>query len=577
MEQDEQLHCPLCNRSLNRQSDGYWCGHEGRYFDLSQINNAREWRQLGYQQKIERFKALGRDSTLEKYLLHNAQVAELERLISESRDVTRTIPTSVVPSKNSLLGLARGISDATALCELIDNAIDAGRLRRAGRAIRVEIELNDELGKLIVRDNAGGMSVEDMRRCFTLGSHRPDDDALANAIGRYGIGAKEAFYHFGREIIVRSMTEDAPTGIRTVVGHDWLNNKEWQIGIDEGLHDIERGTTLIEVGRLEKQELDRDIPTYLYHTYERLIQGGSLKIVFQGNELEAVDEPTKLYPRGLEPRTYSLKSGNVDVIIDVALIARPPAASGIFLYAQGRRFAHYPWGDLTVKMLMDGVQKHQLREKIRVQVSFDGPIDEIPINSNKSSLRSNGLLEIISRLLSKIVAPYFKAIPPLSQDRSMSLVNGLIQPESEDRSGIEYTLGRVSITSPISNAILGDINAFKKFLESHNTSATVSRSHVSSRSSEALESDNSGVATTIFDGHNDLLPSNCPADLMKTDMKCPSDGTVARTAGPLGRGQLTVRVDGDPSTLTSTAVLEWIQEGERRGIVIVRNANSVAL
>jgi hypothetical protein len=457
--------CPRCDLPLEPRDGSFWCTTLKRLFDRTEVEAAAEWRELSVSQKVERFKALGAVETEHKYLLLPQQVDEVKKLAADGAAIVHTTKRSVVPDKASLISLAKGISDESALCELIDNSIDAGRIKRPGEKISVIIRFDRDLRTLSVSDDAGGMSTEDMQRCFTLGAAKAQQNTAS--IGRYGIGAKEAIYHYGREVIVRSRLLNAESGIRTVVDADWLEDSEWTIQIGEGLRDVKPGTTSIEIGRLEAVTHDHErICMHLRHTYERLLVEGNLEVIVDGVSLEQIAEYVPLYPPHLYPRSYKMKSGNVDVTVRVMLILKPADAGGIVFYAQGRRFEHLTWRDVEVRMVLDQkVQKHTLGNHVRVEISCDGPIEEIPISANKDGLRGNVLLDTISRYVTKIVDPYIKAIPPLSQDGAMSFVNKIVvdselaHPEAKC-----IDIGRIGDGKSIPGHMLGDLVKFKEFL-----------------------------------------------------------------------------------------------------------------
>ena len=80
---------------------------------------------------------------------------------------------------------------------------------------------------MIVRDDAGGMNRDDLLRCLRLGASQKEHDE--NVIGRFGVGAKEAIYHFGREVIIRTREIGIPKAyaskFRILVGYKELDRR----------------------------------------------------------------------------------------------------------------------------------------------------------------------------------------------------------------------------------------------------------------------------------------------------------------------------------------------------------------
>ena len=86
--------------------------------------------------------------------------------------------------KNSIEGDKTIINDTeSALCELIDNAIDAG-------STSIEVTFNEnslnKLTKIIIKDNGRGMDEEDLVNFFGIGT---ETNVVETSIGHYGFGA----------------------------------------------------------------------------------------------------------------------------------------------------------------------------------------------------------------------------------------------------------------------------------------------------------------------------------------------------------------------------------------------------
>ena len=99
---------------------------------------------------------------------------------------------------------------------------------------------------MIVRDDAGGMNREDLLRCLRLGASQKEHDE--NVIGRFGVGAKEAIYHFGREVIIRTREIGSSEGLRLEVPESWLDTKNWTVEI-QAVDDVKEGSTEIKLDR----------------------------------------------------------------------------------------------------------------------------------------------------------------------------------------------------------------------------------------------------------------------------------------------------------------------------------------
>ena len=119
------------------------------------------------------------------------------------------------------------MDDLGALRELIDNAVDS-HIRKVRRpSISVTTNLDADNGKLVVVDDAGGMSARRaLKRCLQLGARTESHD---ETIGRFGVGAKEAMYHFGSELTIVTRERHAERGLLVNVPAAWLDRESWDV------------------------------------------------------------------------------------------------------------------------------------------------------------------------------------------------------------------------------------------------------------------------------------------------------------------------------------------------------------
>lgn len=103
-----------------------------------------------------------------------------------------------------------------ALAELIDNALDAG-------ATSVSIDVKKD--QLTIRDNGSGCA--DVAAVIQMGSHRRSHRSSKKVLGRYGIGAKEAWLYCADDIEITSRRGGVKTTLR-VNAFEWMENN-WNI------------------------------------------------------------------------------------------------------------------------------------------------------------------------------------------------------------------------------------------------------------------------------------------------------------------------------------------------------------
>lgn len=110
---------------------------------------------------------------------------------------TRNLPPRATAMLESLRGL--GYTTATALADIIDNAISAG-------AAGVDVDFVWEEGASFVRitDDGRGMEDAELEQAMRLGARDPRDARAADDLGRFGMGLKTASFSQARRLTVAS-------------------------------------------------------------------------------------------------------------------------------------------------------------------------------------------------------------------------------------------------------------------------------------------------------------------------------------------------------------------------------------
>ena len=127
-----------------------------------------------------------------------------------------------------------GYDPEVALCDLIDNCIDAG-----GTEINVTLipEYNldegetDTISRYIISDNGSGMDRGMLIKAFTLGSNR---EYPPHSLGKFGLGLKSAGLSLGNRIVLLSKTEVMPSPLCAVLPMEEVENTgEYKIELGE--------------------------------------------------------------------------------------------------------------------------------------------------------------------------------------------------------------------------------------------------------------------------------------------------------------------------------------------------------
>lgn len=184
-----------------------------------------------------------------------------------------------------------------ALAELVDNALQSYQANIAPlpqlgqRTLRVQIQVETENGgRIIVRDNAAGISIRDFPRAFRPAEVPPDSTGLSE----FGMGMKSAACWFGRRWSVRTsaLGEAVERTVRfdidTIVGARLEELSVEEVPARERDHYTE-----IVIERLNKPPVGRTIgkiKEHLADIYRIFLRNQTLAITVNGDEL-AYEEP----------------------------------------------------------------------------------------------------------------------------------------------------------------------------------------------------------------------------------------------------------------------------------------------
>lgn len=94
------------------------------------------------------------------------------------------------PVKRVILSIISDYDLKTGLCELVDNAIDQWSDRNYIGSLTIELTLEVDRQLISVRDNAGGVSINDLHLLISPGRSR--NDPSAELIGIFGVGGKRS-------------------------------------------------------------------------------------------------------------------------------------------------------------------------------------------------------------------------------------------------------------------------------------------------------------------------------------------------------------------------------------------------
>ena len=180
------------------------------------------------------------------------------------------------------------------LAEFIDNSIQSYRNNReeldeayaaTGRRLTVQITYSRmDGGRLVVRDNAMGMSEAELTRALSIGIPPPD----TNGLSEFGMGMKTAACWFGDEWTVQTKRLGNDTGQRITFNVEKVASRDLDLNHQIVLSSADEHFTEISITNLNHEIYGRTIEfikNFLRSMYRTYIQSGELALFFNGQQL----------------------------------------------------------------------------------------------------------------------------------------------------------------------------------------------------------------------------------------------------------------------------------------------------
>jgi len=128
------------------------------------------------------------------------------------------------PKKRLFWSIISDYSLKTALCELIDNALDQWLLDKNGPPLIIGLDLDVDRKLISIKDNAGGVKFDDLHLLVAPGGSR--NDPLAELIGVFGVGNKRAAIALAENIEIRIRHENGKTH-ELDIAKQWIESEDW--------------------------------------------------------------------------------------------------------------------------------------------------------------------------------------------------------------------------------------------------------------------------------------------------------------------------------------------------------------
>ena len=329
------------------------------------------------------------------------------------------------PDKRMFWSIINDYDIETAICELIDNAIDLWKTSNVKKKLIIDLHMDIDRQIIVVKDNAGGVALDNLKILISPGSSLNSPDA--ETIGIFGVGSKRAVITLAENIVIKTHMDNDKT-YQIDIDKDWLESPEWIIPFYE-IPDIDVGTTTIELTALRKQvtrEIVDNLILHLGQIYSWFIINNDINLSINTNRILPIVFDNWAYPKGHEPiaSTFEVdfkENGKMRVFITGGLILdRDPGSDnyGVYFYCNNRLIAK----ELKVRevgyyITSEAGVPHPDSSLCRVLVCINGKAKLMPWNSSKTDINySHDLFKMIRTHIIRLVSHYSSLSRRLKDD-----------------------------------------------------------------------------------------------------------------------------------------------------------------
>lgn len=329
------------------------------------------------------------------------------------------------PDKRLFWSIISDYDVQTALCELVDNAIDQWMGASPRVPLVVELALDADRQLISVKDNAGGVGKSDLRMLIAPGSSR--NSPAAATIGIFGVGSKRAVVALAENVVIKTHRNGDKT-YQIDVTSDWLESPAWDIPAYE-IPSIPEGVTSIDLSALRKTFSTSDVDHLKQHlgeTYGWFLEQKDCRISVNGESIKPLGFESWAYPPGFAPQRAVFDvnlagSGTIKVGMTVGLIRdRDPEADnyGVYFFCNHRLVVK----ELKVREVGYFVSSeagvpHPDASLCRAVIRLDGEAKLMPWNSSKTGINySHPLFHAIRPALIQLVTQFSSLSRRLKDD-----------------------------------------------------------------------------------------------------------------------------------------------------------------
>jgi len=298
------------------------------------------------------------------------------------------------PTKRIYRNIIADYDLPTAICELIDNALDAN----SDANVSVDVHIDTDQQSIRVVDKSGGVPENELRKLVTPGeSSMTGEDP---SIGIFGVGSKRSVIALAQHVRIRTRYKNLRT-FCVEYDDEWIRREgDWHLQCNV-VDNIDPSSTVVELFRLRFRIDPADVSALverLKTIYGFFLQGQKFRLTVNTEILSGLLFDQWAYPPGYEPQEFvkwltpTDGAKKVRMQITAGLTCQGGSIGGewgVFVYCNKRlvgRALRAP--ELGFSSGLAGVP-HPRMSLARIIIQFDGPSKDMPWTSNKSSLNYN--------------------------------------------------------------------------------------------------------------------------------------------------------------------------------------------
>lgn len=344
--------------------------------------------------------------------------------------MSELIHLDATPQKRLFLSIIADYDIKTAVCELIDNAIDHWIDGGRTGVLKVGVLVNLDRQTIVISDNAGGVSKEDLQLLVAPGASR--EKIQEGLIGNFGVGGKRAGIALGELVEIKTRHKIGKT-FEFELSDKWLGHSDWNVDVRE-CKSIAENTTTVRISKM-RQGFDaegvRSLEKHLAETYGKLTSD-RCRLDFNGKQVEAIRFDQWAYPPDYPPVQHAGEIGPLGVETNKVKVKitggltfdRDPSDRnyGVYFYCNERLILSHEKSHHVGFMQNFAGVPHPDASLCRVIVELTGMPTQMPWNSSKSGINWShpAYLEIREEIFA-LATRYSKISRRLKGDRESGI------------------------------------------------------------------------------------------------------------------------------------------------------------